>query len=62
MYRTFVSIQSSTGGKDGYWAIMSALQVHLVGVRSKLNCPFYAIDRWGNIFRPGYIHENLETL
>jgi hypothetical protein len=60
--RTFVTIQSPIGYKDGYWATLSAVQVHFVAVHSKFNCFFYAIERWGNIIGPCYVDENLETL
>lgn len=57
--RTFICIQPPIGGKDVYRAVPFALQVHS---RGKIRGFFEAIEGRGDIFRPGNVDENLETL
>lgn len=60
--RTFICIRPSIGDKDVYWTVPFALQVHPTTARSKIKGFFDAIERWGDIFGPGYVDENLDTL
>jgi hypothetical protein len=59
--RTFISIKPAIGGKYGYWAISFHLPIRSGMMRGELEGFFDAIERWRDVFGPGYVDEDLET-